>query len=590
MVEIVTNFENGVQIEEAPNSWRTIAPYVDVSLYGLTASGAAFYEISFVRKMYEDIVKKVIPTSLLLSNRELICFLVNNGYANIPLKEDEKNLCDFLRERGNNATRALFAEKLGWLDDELARKNKHPYVYVTPSKQYSKINPDLQIRYVENPNVYSQNMETAGKLKDWVDNIGIYVQHSPLLTLAVCMGLGAIVMKPCGIESFIVHIWAATSKGKTITELVGQSVSRKSERNILSTWDITKIGLMDKCSSFSDTLFILDEVTKFCDTPTKLQQMIYEATNGSGKITSFAYAKSVSRVDCHWTIAILSSGEKSITQILKEGNVKLLKGREVRCFEINALRHPDYFIFTSLPKKMKDSAKLAKKLEENSRLYYGTPARKFLKEFLKDPEEHIKFVKKHMKKFFAEQKLEDGNIKGRIADRFAFMEAVGLLAVDFGILPMEKSKVQKHILPIVPPIALLKEWSASKVRFEPVRLPLILAAELLKQRLPEPLTLVSSLPDKSILAFSLFIAISPEVKLAPLATVIVPFVKSISPLIWLFPFAIIVASSPFTINLIAFPSISWLSLVLSNKPEFSFITNLPPVILTLPVFSLRISI
>lgn len=29
------------------------------------------------------------------------------------------------------------------------------------------------------------------------------------------------------------------------------------------------------------------------------------------------------------------------------------------------------------------------------------------------------------------------------------------------------------ILPIVPPIALLKEWSASKVRFEPVTLPLI---------------------------------------------------------------------------------------------------------------------
>lgn len=72
MVKIVTNFENGVQIEEAPNSLRTIAPYVDVSLYGLTASGVAFYEISFVRKMYGDIVKKVIPTSLLLSNRELL--------------------------------------------------------------------------------------------------------------------------------------------------------------------------------------------------------------------------------------------------------------------------------------------------------------------------------------------------------------------------------------------------------------------------------------------------------------------------------------------------------------------------------------
>ena len=116
--------------------------------------------------MYGDIVKKVIPTSLLLSNRELICFLVSNGNANDPLKEDEKILCDFLRERGNKTANALFVEKLGWLDDELARKNKQPYVYVTPDKQYSEVNSDLQIRYVENPNVYSQNMETAGKLVD----------------------------------------------------------------------------------------------------------------------------------------------------------------------------------------------------------------------------------------------------------------------------------------------------------------------------------------------------------------------------------------------------------------------------------------
>lgn len=445
MAKIITNFENGVQIEEAPNSLRTMAPYVDVSLYGLTASGVAFYELTFVRKMYEDIVKKVIPTSLLLSNRELICFLVSNGYANIPLKEDEKSVCDFLRERANNAANALFAEKLGWLDDKLAQKNKQPYVYVTPDRQYGKVTTDLQIRYVENPNVYSQNMESAGKLKDWVDNIGIYVRHSPLLTLAVCMGLGAIAMKPCGIESFMVHIWAVTSKGKTITELVGQSLYRKAEKNTLSSWDITNVGLMDKCSSFSDSLFILDEVTKFCDTPAKLQQMIYEATNGSGKITSYAYAKSVSRVDCHWTIPILSSGEKSITQILEEGNVKLLKGREVRCFEIYALRHPDYFTFTSLPKKMKSSVELAKKLEANTRLYYGTPARKFLKEFLKKPEKYIKRIKKGMQNFFTEQGLDDGDINGRITDRFAFMEAVGLLAVDYGILPMKKSLVKEHI-------------------------------------------------------------------------------------------------------------------------------------------------
>lgn len=55
---------------------------------------------------------------------------------------------------------------------------------------------------------------------------------------------------------------------------------------------------------------------------------------------------------------------------------------------------------------MKDSAKLAKKLEENVRLYYGTPARKFLNEFLKEPEEYVKRIQRRMKKFLRSKDLK----------------------------------------------------------------------------------------------------------------------------------------------------------------------------------------
>ena len=81
MVEFITNEKTGLQIEEAPNNLRTIAPYIEVTLYGLNAAGQSFYEISFRRKMDEQIVQRVIPASLLLSDREIISFLVNNGFA-----------------------------------------------------------------------------------------------------------------------------------------------------------------------------------------------------------------------------------------------------------------------------------------------------------------------------------------------------------------------------------------------------------------------------------------------------------------------------------------------------------------------------
>lgn len=445
MVEFITDKKDGLQVEDAPNSLRTIAPYIEITLYGLNAAGQSFYEISFRRKMDDQIVQRVVPASLLLSDREIIGFLVNNGFANIPLKEDEKALCNYLRESGNNAPKGLFASKLGWLEDKFATEQKLPFVYVTPDKQYGESKSDLQIRFVQSDEQYNQSMEVNGSLADWKNNVGKYIKYSPLMTLGVCMAFGAIAMKPCGIESYIVHIFGTTSKGKSNIELVAQSIFRKATKNTLPSWDITPIGLMDKCRAFADSIFILDEVTKFPDVPSKLQQMIYRATNGSGKITSFAYAKSVNRVDLNWIISILSSGEKSISQILEEGNVKLLSGREVRCFELSAIRNPKYFTFTSLPKGFKNSAQLAKLLENNTGKYYGTPAREFLRKFLKKTEERIAVIKSKMQEFYEQQGIDDGSIKGRIANRFAFLEAIGLLAIKFKILPMKKSLLKEHI-------------------------------------------------------------------------------------------------------------------------------------------------
>ena len=107
MVVYVTDKKDGLQVEDAPNNLRTIAPYIEITLYGLNAAGQSFYEISFRRKMDDQIVQRVVPASLLLSDREIIGFLVNNGFANIPLKEDEKALCNYLRESGNNANKGF---------------------------------------------------------------------------------------------------------------------------------------------------------------------------------------------------------------------------------------------------------------------------------------------------------------------------------------------------------------------------------------------------------------------------------------------------------------------------------------------------
>ena len=84
-------------------------------------------------------------------------------------------------------------------------------------------------------------------------------------------------------------------------------------------------------------------------------------------------------------------------------------------------------------------------MENNTGKYYGTLAREFLRKFLKKPEERIAVIKRRMQKFYEQQKIDEGSVKGRIANRFAFLEAIGLLAIKFKILPMKKSLLKEHI-------------------------------------------------------------------------------------------------------------------------------------------------
>lgn len=445
MVTFIADINRGSLVEDAPNSLRQIAPYIEVSLRGLSASDESFCELTFRRGVDNAIVKKVVPNAMLRNRGELFCFLANNGFDIPPIAEDEKTLFECLKEMSNTAPKALFAEKLGWLNPKWMKELNLGYIYVTPKKVYGNLPKGLTVRYVENPSTYNQNIDTSGTLQDWIDNIGVYIKCSPILTLGVCMGLGVVAQMPCGIENYIVHLFCETSKGKTIIELVVESLFRKALKNALPSWDITPIGLMDKCSAYSDAILILDEVTKFNGNAKDLQQMIYRAANGSGKITSFAFAKSVHRVDCTWNISILSSGEKAITQIIEEANVKQLKGKEVRCFEINAMRHPKYYSFTSIPKNFEDSASLAKLLERNTGRFYGTPAKTFLKKFMVNIDDSVSLINKKKRKFFKEMGLDNGSIKGRIAERFAYMEAIGILAIKYGILPMERERLRSHI-------------------------------------------------------------------------------------------------------------------------------------------------
>lgn len=82
----------------------------------------------------------------------------------------------------------------------------------------------------------------------------------------------------------------------------------------------------------------------------------------------------------------------------------------------------------------KDGDALARHLTAATKKYYGTPARAFIAEILKDKQRALISIERHQKDFEAEvSKQSLGRQAQRVAGHFALLAAAGELATEFGI-------------------------------------------------------------------------------------------------------------------------------------------------------------
>lgn len=82
----------------------------------------------------------------------------------------------------------------------------------------------------------------------------------------------------------------------------------------------------------NDMLLPLDEITEI--RPSVLYEAIYMLANGSGKARM---NKDITAADqARWRLALISSGEISIEEKLKEGRLDSMAGHEVRLIDIEA--------------------------------------------------------------------------------------------------------------------------------------------------------------------------------------------------------------------------------------------------------------
>ncbi|WP_171499443.1 DUF927 domain-containing protein [Acinetobacter soli] len=312
---------------------------------------------------------------------------------------------------------ALCVNKVGWHADQYILPNS-----VIGSNQSNEIvvyqtNDPLQDKYKQ-----------KGTLAEWQENISKKAETHKFLVLAICVAFAGSLLSPLKQNGTIIHNKSKSSKGKTTSLYVSASVWGNPV-DYYQTWRSTSNALEQAAFSHNDGVLILDEISEISN-PSELGNIVYMLINGSGK---GRLTKSISLRDINkWQLMVLSSGEKSLSELMQEVGQKTKLGQEIRLINIDLDSSP-YGIFDSVD--FEDSAALqAILLNKNLKLYYGTAGIEWLNYLTSDlkkrsSEAQILFDE-YSKLLISDYK--EGHII-RVANSFALIAVAGELATQANI-------------------------------------------------------------------------------------------------------------------------------------------------------------
>ncbi|MGX6610832.1 DUF927 domain-containing protein [Enterobacter kobei] len=267
--------------------------------------------------------------------------------------------------------------------------------------------------------------EQSGSLEDWQNNIAAKCVGNSRLVLMAAAGLaGPLLELDSSLESGGFHIRSESSRGKSTGLRICKSLWGAPDK--LVTWRATSNGLEGVCFAHNDATLVIDELGQMADeNPAEAAQTVYMVANGSSK--QRANRTGGAAAIKTWRLIFMSAGEVSLSNLMEQHGKKVKAGQEVRFIDIPADAGKGLGLFEELH-GYDDGASFAEALNRDSKSYYGTAARAFLRLLTADKAGFTVRLKGLMAEFLVHvPDGADGQIK-RAANRFALVAAAGELA------------------------------------------------------------------------------------------------------------------------------------------------------------------
>jgi putative DNA primase/helicase len=352
--------------------------------------------------------------------------LLSRGYA---FERSQKSLLlDYLYGLGADiSTNYTVTDSSGWVGTS----------FVLPHKTYGDEN--LKFRDVD-PSPHAITA-LSGTLQSWQDHVAARCAGNSRLILGLGISFAAPLLPIVNIESGGFHLVGDTSQGKTTILSVAASVMGIKD---IPHWRTTTNGLESTATAFNHLCLPLDEIGQA--DPKDVGNIAYMLANGQGK----ARMKKdlTNRQPKTWQLMVLSSGEFGLGTYMKQANITLKGGQEVRlpdvpavpsgaqygCFEtIHGADSPEQFVVD---------------LETAVKEHYGTALDAFLARLVIDAADPTFAGKLAKQVYLVAAKLTEGTNNsaiGRVAKRFALVQVVLELAHNYGILPIPIEQIEWSI-------------------------------------------------------------------------------------------------------------------------------------------------
>lgn len=322
---------------------------------------------------------------------------------------------------------ALCVNRVGW----------HDNVFVLPHKQYGQMNEHIVYQSVVG---LDNRYKSKGTIEQWRSQVSQLIEQHSLLVFALCTAFAGQLLRPLQQQGCGFHFKGGSSKGKSTALNLACSVWGNPEQ-FYRTWRATGNSLEHTAYMHNDSFLVLDEIGEISN-PKELGNIVYMLANGLGKgrMTKQITAQAMYQ----WKMIFLSSGEKSMKDIMVEQGQKTKLGQEVRLADID-IDQFEYGVFDCLD-FAEDGAKQAIELSQRMNDCYGVASEAWLNYLSKDKPECMEQVKKLLNQYRGSLmgKHTQGHIS-RVANYFAVVAVAGEMATQANITGWQSGTALKAI-------------------------------------------------------------------------------------------------------------------------------------------------